>query len=201
MKIVLASRNKHKISELEALLRKYIPDIEILSLDDIGFEGDIAEDGETFEENAFIKAYTAAGSGYIGIGDDSGLSVRALGGAPGVYSARYAGEHGNDAANNERLLSELANEEDRYAEFVCTVACVLPDDREHGYFFRGTVEGRIIDEYRGHGGFGYDPIFSPDGERSFAEMPLDEKNAVSHRGNAFRLLKDRLRELGLSDTD
>ncbi len=196
MKIVLASRNKHKISELEALLRKYIPDIEILSLDDIGFEGDIAEDGETFEENAFIKAYTAAGSGYIGIGDDSGLSVRALGGAPGVYSARYAGEHGNDAANNERLLSELANEEDRYAEFVCTVACVLPDDREHGYFFRGTVEGRIIDEYRGHGGFGYDPIFyyEPFG-KTLAEMSAEEKNSISHRGKAIELLAKKLKEL------
>ena len=154
MKIVLASRNRHKISELQALLRKYIADIEILSLDDIGFEGDIVEDGETFEDNAFIKASTVAKLGYIGVGDDSGLSVNVLDGAPGVYSARYAGEHGDDAANNELLLKNLSDKADRSAEFVCTIACVFPEDVSKGYFFRGATEGIIIDEYRGKGGFG-----------------------------------------------
>lgn len=196
MKIVLASKNKHKIGELQTLLRQYIPEIEILSLDDIGFNGEIEENGETFAENALIKARAAAASGYIGVGDDSGLTVRALGGAPGIYSARYAGEHGNDRANNERLLRELADKNDRYAEFVCTIACVLPDDLDNGYLFRGTVEGRIVDEYRGDGGFGYDPIFyyEPKG-KTLAQMSADEKNSISHRGKAIEAFAKKLKEL------
>ncbi len=196
MKIVLASKNKHKIGELQTLLRQYIPEIEILSLDDIGFKGEIEENGETFAENALIKARAAAASGYIGVGDDSGLTVRALGGAPGIYSARYAGEHGNDRANNERLLRELADKEDRYAEFVCTIACVLPDDIDNGYLFRGTVEGRIVDEYHGDGGFGYDPIFyyEPKG-KTLAQMSADEKNSISHRGRAIEAFAKKLKEL------
>ncbi len=196
MKIVLASKNKHKIGELQALLRQYIPEIEILSLDDIGFKGEIEENGETFAENALIKARAAAASGYIGVGDDSGLTVRALGGAPGIYSARYAGEHGNDRANNERLLRELADKNDRYAEFVCTIACVPPDDLDNGYLFRGTVEGRIVDEYRGDGGFGYDPIFyyEPKG-KTLAQMSADEKNSISHRGKAIEAFAKKLKEL------
>ena len=196
MKIVLASKNKHKIGELQTLLRQYIPEIEILSLDDIGFKGEIEENGETFAENALIKARAAAASGYIGVGDDSGLTVRALGGAPGIYSARYAGEHGNDKANNERLLRELADKDDRYAEFVCTIACVLPDDPDNGYLFRGTVEGRIVDEYLGDGGFGYDPIFyyEPKG-KTLAQMSADEKNSISHRGRAIEAFAKKLKEL------
>lgn len=196
MKTVLASRNRHKISELQVLLRKYIPDIEILSLDDIGFEGDIVEDGETFEDNAVIKAKAVAQRGYIGIGDDSGLSVRALGGEPGVYSARYAGEHGNDAANNELLLKNLADKEDRYAEFICTIACVFPEDKEKAYIFRGATAGKIIDEYRGNGGFGYDPLFlyEPMG-KTFAEMAADEKNSISHRGKAVELFAQGIKDL------
>ena len=116
MKIVLASRNAHKIRELQTLLSKYIEDIEILSLDDVGILGDIEENGSTYLENALIKARVAATSGYIGIGDDSGLSVRALGGAPGVYSARYAGGHGDTVANNALLLKNLEGESDRSAE-------------------------------------------------------------------------------------
>ena len=194
MKIVLASRNKHKIGELEALLGKHIPNIEILSLDDIGFEGDIDENGQTFEENAFIKARAVAAMGYVGLGDDSGLCVRALGGAPGIYSARYAGEHGNDGANNKKLLSELSGKEDRYAEFVCTIACVFPDGRECSV--RGFVGGTIVDEYRGQGGFGYDPIFyyEPFG-KTLAELSADEKNSVSHRGRAIELLATELKKL------
>lgn len=196
MKIVLASRNRHKIGELQALLRKHVPELEVLSLDDIGFEGDIVEDGETFMDNAFIKAATVARLGYIGVGDDSGLSVRALDGAPGVYSARYAGEHGDNEANNRLLLKNLADKSDRSAEFVCTIACVFPEDTKHGYFFWGKTEGKIIDEYRGSGGFGYDPIFyyEPLG-KTFAELTADEKNAISHRGKAIELFAKELKEI------
>ncbi len=196
MKLVLASRNKHKIGELQALMRKFIPDIEILSLDDIGFDGDIVEDGSTFEENACIKAYAVAKLGYIGVGDDSGLEVRALHGEPGIYSARYAGEHGNDALNNEFLLTKLKGVEDRYAEFVCTIACVFPEDTEKSYFYRGATEGKIIDEYRGEGGFGYDPLFyyKPFG-KTFAEMSADEKNSISHRGKAVELFAMGLKKI------
>lgn len=196
MKIVVASRNKHKIGELQALLRKHIPDVEMLSLDDIGFEGDIVEDGESFEENALIKARAVARLGYIGVGDDSGLAVRALGGEPGIYSARYAGEHGNDSANNELLLRKLADKADRHAEFVCVIACVFPEDVGGGYSFRGATEGVIIDEYRGKGGFGYDPLFfyEPFG-KTFSEMSGEEKNSISHRGKAIEAFARGLKEI------
>ena len=193
MKVVLASRNKHKIAELQALLEKHIPEIEILSLDDVGFYDEIVEDGNNFEENAFIKARAAASTGYIGLGDDSGLSVRALGGEPGIYSARYAGEHGDDGANNRKLLKNLEDKDDRHAEFVCCIACVYPEDLSKGLFCRGVTEGVIIDEYKGKGGFGYDPLFyyEPMG-KTFAEMTAEEKNSISHRGKAIELLAKEL---------
>ncbi|MBO5415451.1 MAG: RdgB/HAM1 family non-canonical purine NTP pyrophosphatase [Clostridia bacterium] len=195
MKIVLASRNKHKIEEWQATLKKYIDGVEILSLDDVGIYGDIEENGETFEENAFIKANAAAVSGYISIGEDSGLEVTALGGEPGVYSARYAGGHGDDRANNELLLSKLEGNADRSAKFVCTIACVFPDGRS-GESFRGETEGVILTEYRGNGGFGYDPLFyyEPMG-KTFSEMSGEEKNSISHRGKAIELFARRLAEL------
>ena len=133
MKIVLASRNKHKIGELQALLSKHVEGIEILSLDDVGIYGEIDENGSDFCENAVIKARAAAASGYIGIGDDSGLSVRALGGEPGIYSARYAGEHGNDAANNKLLLKNLADSE--YAE-----KCVFKGGTSLSKCYPGSIE-------------------------------------------------------------
>ena len=196
MKIVLASRNKKKIKELEDLLAKHIPEIEVFSLDDIGFEGEIVEDGEGFDDNAYIKASTVARLGYIGVGDDSGLCVDALGGAPGVYSARYAGEHGDDAANNALLLKNLSDKEDRTARFVCAIACVFPDDVETAHIFRGEVEGKIIDEYRGEGGFGYDPLFyyEPFG-KTLAEMSAEEKNSISHRGRAIENFAQNLKEI------
>lgn len=195
MKVVLASRNKKKIAELQTLLREYIPQLEILSLDDVGITEDIVEDGEDFEQNAYIKARVAATTGYIGLGDDSGLSVRALGGAPGIYSARYAGEHGDDEANNQLLLKNLQGASDRSAEFVCVIACVYPDDLDNGLFCRGVTEGLIIEEYRGKGGFGYDPLFyyEPFG-KTYSEMAPDEKNSISHRGRAVRLLAETLRK-------
>lgn len=195
MKVVLASRNKHKIGELQALLSKHIPEIEVMSLDDVGFEGDIVEDGESFEENALIKARAAASTGYIGLGDDSGLSVRALGGEPGIYSARYAGDHGNDKANNKLLLERLSDKEDRHAEFVCVLACVFPNKENSEIICRGATEGIIIDEYRGEGGFGYDPLFyyEPFG-KTFAQMSAEEKNSISHRGKAIMLLAEKLKK-------
>lgn len=193
MKIVLASRNKKKIKELEALLSEYIEGIEILSLDDVGIYGEIEENGESFAENALIKASAAAKSGYIGIGDDSGLQVDALGGAPGIYSARYAGDHGNDAANNTLLLKNLEGVENRNARFVCALACVFPDGTDPISVF-GTAEGEIISEYRGEGGFGYDPLFYfPPLDKTFAELTAEEKNKISHRSNAIRLLAEALR--------
>ena len=192
MKMVLASRNAHKIAELETLLSRYVEGVEILSLDDVGIVDEIVEDGTSFEENALIKARAAAASGYIGLGDDSGLSVRALGGAPGIYSARYAGEHGNTAENNELLLKNMAGVTDRYAEFVCVIACVLPSGEE--FFVRGAAAGEILSDYHGEGGFGYDPLFfDPKQGKTFAEMTAEEKNAVSHRGHAVALFAAELK--------
>lgn len=200
MKIVLASNNQKKKKELYTLLSEYIENIEILSLSDVGIFGDIVEDGETFAENALIKARCAAESGYIGIGDDSGLSVDALGGAPGVYSARYAGDHGDDEANNALLLKNMEDKEDKTARFVCTIACVFPES--YGdiapIVVRGEVEGQITDKRSGGGGFGYDPyFFYPPFGKTLADVTAEEKNSVSHRGKAIRLLAERLTELGI----
>ena len=201
MKIVLASRNKKKKAELQALLSQYIENIEILSLDDVGIYGDIEEDGTTFEENALIKARVAAASGYIGVGDDSGLEVDALGGAPGVYSARYAGEHGDDEANNTLLLKNLEDKSDRNGRFVCSIACVFPE--KYGYepiVVRGTVEGEIIKERQGNGGFGYDPLFFVSSlNKTFAEATPEEKNNISHRGNAIKAFAEKLKELEIKE--
>ena len=199
MKIVLASHNKKKIAELRTLLSAYIPDVEILSLADAGVEGEIVEDGDTFEANALIKARAAAASGYIGVGDDSGLTVDALDGAPGIYSARFAqsigyGSDHNDQANNEALLSRLADvaDADRGGAFVCSIACVFPDGKE--FTVEGVAKGRILHAYRGEGGFGYDPLFyCEEMGKSFAELTPAEKNAISHRGRAIRAFAEALR--------
>ena len=192
MKAVLASHNKHKIAELQALLRKHIPDIEILSLSDVGLEGEIVEDGKTFEENALIKANFAAKSGYIGIGDDSGLCVAALDGAPGIYSARYAGEDANDQKNNEKLLGELAREPYRAAKFVCCIACVFPNGKPLTVV--GETYGEILVCPRGEGGFGYDPLFWVDElGKTYAELTPDEKNLISHRAKATEKLAQLLK--------
>jgi len=201
MKIVLASRNQKKIGELRTILSESFPNLEILSLDDVGIEGEIEENGSTFEENALIKARVAATSGYIGVGDDSGLTVDALGGDPGIYSARYAarchfaGDH-DDEGNNQALLQNLAGvpSEKRTGAFVCAIGCVMPDGRE--FTVRGEARGRMLEEYRGGGGFGYDPLFFYDPlNKTFAELTPDEKNAVSHRGKAVRAFAKKLREI------
>ncbi len=199
MELVLASRNKKKIAEVEVLLAAHIPGVRILSLDDIGYVGDIVEDGETYEDNALIKARTAAAAcadRYATVADDSGLSVDALGGAPGVYSARYAGEGHNDADNNALLLKNLADipADERVARFVCTIALHLPDGRE--FCVRGETEGLIIDKARGVGGFGYDPYFYyPPFGKTFAELTADEKNAISHRGKAIAELGELMKHI------
>ena len=193
MKIVLASHNKKKLRELYDILSGYIPDVEILSLDDVGLTEDIVEDGTTFAENAYIKARAAAESGYIGVGDDSGLEVYALDRAPGSYSARYAGGHGDDEANNQLLLKNLADKADRSGAFVSCIACVFPEELDKAYCFEGRTEGEITHEYRGEGGFGYDPLFyyAPM-NKTYAEMTAEEKNSISHRGKAMKLLVDFL---------
>ena len=201
MKRVLASRNQKKKKELLTLLSQYIDNIEILSLDEVGIYGEIEEDGETFEENALIKARVAAESGYIGVGDDSGLMVDALGGAPGVSSARYAGDHGNDEANNELLLKNLEDKDDRSARFVCCIACVFPD--KYGFepiVVKGFAEGQILRERQGNGGFGYDPLFYfPQFGKTLAEVTPEEKNSVSHRGNAIKAFAEKLKELEIKE--
>lgn len=200
MKIVLASRNKKKIGELRALLSEFVSDVEILSLDDVGMTEEIEENGATFAENALIKARAAATSGYIGVGDDSGLAVDALGGEPGIYSARYAercglGDNHNDDLNNQALLSRMEGLEGdaRSASFVCCIACVLPDGRE--FTVERRAEGTILKAHSGKGGFGYDPLFyyAPM-RRTFAELTAEEKNEISHRGLAIRAFADALKQ-------
>jgi XTP/dITP diphosphohydrolase len=194
MKIVLASHNKKKIAELRTLLCEYIPDIEILSLADAGIEGEIVEDGDTFEQNALIKASAAAASGYIGVGDDSGLCVRALDWAPGIYSARYAGEPCDDHANLELVLEHMQDKTDRAAEFRCCIACVFPDGGEP-IVAHGDVKGELLRECAGEGGFGYDPIFYyPPFGKTFGEIPPEQKNTISHRAVALRAFAQALQQ-------
>ena len=190
-KIVMASNNRHKIVEIEAFLKKLCPfdengkAFEYLSLSDIHFTDDIVEDGDTFEANALIKARTVAKLGYIGVADDSGLCVDALNGEPGVYSARYAGGH-DDADNNAKLIEKMKDipKEKRTGHFVSVIACVFPDGTE--LVARGECPGRILYEYRGNGGFGYDPLFLYEPmDKTFAEMNAEEKNGISHRANAM----------------
>lgn len=187
LEMVLATRNAGKAAELQALLRaRYGAKITLLTLSEIGFEGDIEETGQTFAENALLKARAAAAaSGKIGLGDDSGLVVPALGGAPGIYSARYAGEHGNDEKNNAMLLQNLSGKADRRAFFECVLACVLPNGEN--FTVSGRCEGIILESPRGRNGFGYDPLFYVPGlGKTLAEMSGEEKNAISHRGAAVR---------------
>lgn len=187
MKFILATHNKKKCAEMQRILSPL--GIEVATADMLGINlTDVEETGTTFEENAYLKAYSGCmESGLPCIADDSGLVVDALGGEPGVYSARYAGGHGNDRANNEKLLRGLDGVPDvkRTARFVCCVCVHFPDGRY--LVVKGKCEGRIGHEERGEGGFGYDPLFMV-GDRSFAEFSAEEKDAVSHRGNALREL-------------
>ena len=190
-KVVLASNNKHKISEFREILNDY----EILSLNDIGFTDEIIEDGNSFLENAFIKTDAVSvflknkGLDYIVIADDSGLCVDSLDGAPGIYSARYAGDGHNDQANRDKLLKELSGK-DRSAYFICVIAVLYPNGVKKS--FEGRVDGYITEEEIGDKSFGYDCIFySNELNKTFGEANDLEKNNVSHRGRAIeKMLKE-----------
>ena len=199
MKFVLASRNKNKIKEIKAVMVSCgMENVEILSLDDIGYSGEIEETGTTFEENAMIKASVPAKYGYIGVADDSGLEVTSLNGAPGVYSARFAGEPCNDDNKNKKLIQKMKEigSDDKTAHYVSVIALVDPDKPENNFTVRGTCEGEIIDIPRGYDGFGYDPHFYiPDLKKTYAEITMEEKNAISHRGKSMRLFAAKLKEL------
>ena len=193
-KVVIASNNQHKVSEIRTALN--FEGWEFYTLRELGIESEPEEDAETFEGNARIKALAAhAATGLAALADDSGLSVDALSGAPGVYSARYAGEHSSDEDNNDKLLRELKEtpEGERDARFVCSLVFVDEDGTEVSA--EGIIEGAIGFERKGEFGFGYDPLFYPNefsGELSLAEVSQEEKNIISHRGNALRALKKKI---------
>lgn len=184
MKLVFASNNKNKIIEIQNIL----PDtIEILSLEDIGCFEEIPETADTIEGNAILKAnYVTEKFGYDCFADDSGLEVESLNGAPGVYSARYAGEHKNNEDNIDKLLIELSEKDNRKAQFKTVIALNL---NAESHLFTGIAKGEIIKERIGTNGFGYDPVFQPeDHDRTFAEFSLAEKSAISHRAKAVKQL-------------
>jgi XTP/dITP diphosphohydrolase len=193
MKIVLATRNPGKIAELRRILAGF----DIVGLEEFPSIGEIAETGVTFEENALLKAHAVAqGSGLPAVADDSGLCVDVLGGMPGVFSARWSGRHGDDQANLELLLAQVADvpAERLTAHFTCVAALALPSGVSRTV--EGVLPGRLVTTPRGTNGFGYDPILVPDGEsRTTAEMSPEEKDAISHRGRAFRALAPIVREV------
>ncbi len=195
MKVLLATRNAGKLAELRRILAD--ASVEVLGLADLPEFPEAPETGATFAENALAKARdAAAATGLPAVADDSGLSVDALNGMPGVLSARWCGRHGDDRANLELLLGQLADvpDERRGAAFVCAAALVVPGGPET--VVHGVWSGRIVRAPRGTGGFGYDPIFVPDGEeRTSAELAPEEKDAASHRGRALRALLPHLQAL------
>lgn len=196
--IVAASKNKHKIEEIEAITKKF--GMEVIARDKAGVPDDleIEEDGETFEENSLKKAKgILKACGQPTIADDSGLMVDYLGGAPGVYSARFAGEDGNDEKNNEKLLFLLQDvpAAEKTAKFVSVITLAFPDGKT--IVARGECPGRIIDTATGENGFGYDPLFVPNGyDKTFAQLTSEEKNSISHRAVALKELERQLKEMG-----
>lgn len=191
MKVVLASRNRHKAEQVNLLL----PELELVPLDEVADDLELAEPFESFEENALAKARTVAqATGLPAVADDSGLEVEALGGAPGVRSARFAGDNASDEENNQKLVGLLKEtpEEDRTCRYRCVAVFVGPNGTE--LVAHGMCEGRVVLEGRGDLGFGYDPHVIPEGEsRTMGEIPLNEKLAFSHRGRAFRALAEEIR--------
>ena len=194
-RLILAKKKKKKIMEMKEILKEL--DVEVKSLENENIHIDVVEDGKTFEENAKKKAkeiyeflLERGDKDFVVLADDSGLTVDYLNGEPGIYSARYAGEHGNDAKNNEKLLKNLAgvSKENRKAKFICQLAMFT----DQGEYFKvtGEANGYIIEELHGEGGFGYDPLFFYEPlNKTFAELTGEEKNQVSHRGNALKELK------------
>ena len=199
-RLILASNNKKKIMEMKEILKEL--DIEVKSLENENIDIDVIEDGKTFEENAKKKAkeiyeflLKRGDKEFIVLADDSGLAVDYLKGEPGIYSARYSGEHGNDKKNNEKLLDKLRGvpKENRGARFICQLAMFT--DRGEYFKVTGEAKGYIIEELNGAGGFGYDPLFFYEQlNKTFAELTSEEKNKISHRGNALKELKKIIRE-------
>lgn len=197
VKVLVASRNQGKVRELEQVLRELnIEGVELVSLHDAPSYPDPVEDGLTFVDNALLKARAGAkATGLPCVADDSGLTVKALNGMPGILSARWSGNHGDDQANNALLLAQMADINERAAAFVSCCALASPDGQE--FTAEGRWEGELLREPRGENGFGYDPLFAPadaDG-RSSAELSADEKNARSHRGKALRALAPHIAAL------
>jgi XTP/dITP diphosphohydrolase len=202
IRLVLATRNANKVIELRRILEETgaalnQPGIELVGMDVFPDVPDVVETGVTFAENALLKAHAAAAAtGLPAIADDSGLAVDVLGGSPGVFSARWAGRHGDDAANLALLLAQIGDvpDEHRAAHFACAAAFARPDGQE--YVLHGRLHGAVIREPRGTNGFGYDPILVPDGDtRTCAQLTPAEKDAISHRGRAFRALAAELPSL------
>ena len=192
MQLIFASNNPHKLDEVKAILAP--TGIEIKSLNDIGFYQDIEETGLTFQENAAIKVNAIYSLKNVDcFADDSGLEVEALNGQPGVFSARFSGEHGNHQANNQKLLKELEGKPNRKACFKTVIALIL-----HGsiHYFEGRVDGTIAEKMSGKEGFGYDPLFIPEGyENTFADMPTEMKNSISHRKRALEEMRKFLAKM------
>jgi XTP/dITP diphosphohydrolase len=196
-RLVLATHNAHKVEELRRILGDAGLPVELVGMDAFPDVPDTPETGVTFAENALLKAHAvAAATGLPAVADDSGLCVDVLGGAPGVFSARWSGRHGDDAANLDLLLAQVSDIPDdrRGAHFACVAALALPAGVER--VVEGRMTGVLVRERRGTNGFGYDPVFVPDGEeRTTAEMEPEEKDAISHRGRAFRGLVPHIAEL------
>ena len=190
MKLIIASNNAHKLSEMKAILSPFFDDVQ--SMREAGIEHETVEDGKTFMENALKKARELAEiSGCCAIADDSGLCVDALGGAPGIFSARYSGTHGDDKANNLKLLRALEGERDRKAHYTCAIALCWPDGRE--LTAEDYLYGEIGQEEKGTNGFGYDPLFIlPEYGCTAAQLSPEEKNRISHRANALHALLAQL---------
>lgn len=195
MKIIVATSNAGKIREIKKIFSD--ESVEILSMGEVGINIEIEENGTTFEENSLIKARTISKlTGEISLADDSGLCVDALGGAPGIYSARYAGENATDGERIEKLLHELSDARDRNAKFVSAISVVFPNGLE--LTACGEVKGKIAKEVFGDGGFGYDPVFISDElGKTFGEATVDEKNEISHRARAINKMYKMMKEKGL----
>jgi len=195
-KVIIASNNDHKTREIKEILKEF--PFQVITMKEAGIDVEVVEDGTTFKENASKKAREIMElTGEICLADDSGLEVEALGGAPGVYSARFGGEHGNNKKNNEKLLKMLnaVPSEQRKARFVSSISMCFPDNSE--IIVEGYVNGLIGFEEIGTNGFGYDPLFIiPEYNKTFAEIPPEVKNSISHRGEALKLLVEKLREIG-----
>lgn len=194
-KVIVASNNQHKILEIKEILKEF--DLEVVSLKEAGIDIDVEETGTTFMENAWIKAKAIYDicEDVLVLSDDSGLSVEVLNGAPGIYSARYSGEHGNSIENNKKLIRELNGVpfKERKAKFVC--AMVLIVDEENIIKVQGEVNGLILEEYKECEGFGYDPLFYvPELKATFNDVPSQVKNSISHRGNALAKLTEEMKK-------